>query len=355
MTLLLNNSDVEKALRRDDAMCWTENMYRDLAEGKALTRARSQIYLPQESKEHPGYTYRFKSQEGGGARCGVWALRVTSDMSGFSYEHGIKRRRLKPVASGNKYCGLVILFDIEKIEPIAIMPDGFVQKMRVAALSTVAAKYLVPAKPRVLGLLGSGGQAGAHLEFLCHSFPFEKVKVYSPNPEHCRDFCREMGKQLGRAIDPVATPKDAVVGSDCVQAATNVFEPIVDGHWLEKGMYVCCIVGETQRRELDDECVRRADVYIVHSKEVGMAEKSPALYDVVKKGIKKEEEMHNVEDLVAGKVPGRTREDQITMFNNNTGAGIQFAAVGAAVLQRAREMGLGKEIPTDWFLEDLLP
>ena len=287
MTLLLSNSDVEQALTREDAMASTENMYRDLAEGKALTRARSQIYLPEESKEHPGFTYRFKSQEGGGARCGVWALRVTSDMSGLSYAQGIKRRKLLPVATGNKYCGLVILFDIEKIEPVAIMPDGYIQKMRVAALSCVAAKRLAPAKPRILGLLGSGGQAGAHLEFLCHTFAFEQVKVYSPNPEHCRDFCQGMSQQLERSVQPVGSAKEAVVGSDFVQAATAAFEPVFDGHWVEKGMYVGCIVGETQRRELDDEAVRRADVYIVHSKEVGMAERSPALWDIVQKGIKK--------------------------------------------------------------------
>ncbi|MNC87776.1 hypothetical protein D3C83_35320 [compost metagenome] len=56
-----------------------------------------------------------------------------------------------------------------------------------------------------------------------------------------------------------------------------------------------------------------------------------------------------------GRVAGRTNADQITLFNNNTGAGTQFAAVGAAVLKRAKELGLGKELPTEWFLEDVSP
>ena len=59
--------------------------------------------------------------------------------------------------------------------------------------------------------------------------------------------------------------------------------------------------------------------------------------------------------LAAGKAQGRTRVDQITCFNNNTGAGTQFAAVGAAVLKRARQLGLGKELPTEWFLESVSP
>ncbi len=106
-------------------------------------------------------------------------------MAGFSYTAGVKRRRILPVATGNRYCGLVILFDLEHIEPIAIMPDGVIQKVRVAALSVVGAKYLAPEKPKVLGLFGSGWQASAHLEFLCSEYEFDRVKVYSPNQEHC--------------------------------------------------------------------------------------------------------------------------------------------------------------------------
>ena len=124
MTLLLNNEEVERALTPEDAIAATECIYRELAEGKAVNRPRSQTYMPVESKEHPGFRYRMKTQEGSGVSSGVWALRITSDMAGFSYTAGVKRRRILPVATGHRYCGMVILFDIERIEPIAIMPDG---------------------------------------------------------------------------------------------------------------------------------------------------------------------------------------------------------------------------------------
>src|SRR6266581_3324560 len=199
MTLLLNNEEVGKALTPAGTIEATENVYRELAEGAAYNRARSQVYRPVESTMNPGLRYRFKSQEGGSPGTGVWALRITSDMAGHSFTAGVKRRRILPVATGNRYCGLVILFDIERIEPIAIMPDGVIQKMRVAALSAVGAKYLAPARPKVLGLFGSGWQASAHIEFLCAHFPFEKVKVFSPNQEHCREFARSNGVKLGRA------------------------------------------------------------------------------------------------------------------------------------------------------------
>jgi alanine dehydrogenase len=263
-----------------------------------------------------------------------------------------------PVATGNRYCGLVILFDLERIEPIAIMPDGVIQKVRVAALSVVGAKYLSPEKPRVLGLFGSGWQASAHLEFLCSQFAFERVKVYSPNQEHCREFCRKMGAQLGREIESVSTPREAVEGSDFVQAATAAWDAVFDGHWVEKGMYVASIGGSdgsNKRREIDDETIRRADLYVVHSKEVARLDQSPDVWEVAQNGIKSWESIQEVQDLVAGTIKGRTAADQITVFNNNTGAGTQFAAVGAAVLKRARAMGLGREVPTEWFLEDVSP
>lgn len=356
--ILLNNDEVEQALTPQDAISATETIYRELAEGKAINRPRSQTYMPVESKENPGFRYRFKSQEGSGVASGVWALRITSDMAGFSFTAGVKRRRILPVATGKRYCGLVILFDLERIEPIAIMPDGVIQKVRVAALSVVGGRYLAPEKPKVLGLFGSGWQAGAHLEFLCSEYRFERVKVYSPNQEHCREFCSRMSARLGQEIEAVDSSRKAVEGSDFVQAATAAWDAVFDGHLVEKGMYVASIGGSdasNKRREIDDETIRRADLYVVHSKEVARLDQSPDVWEIAERGIKTWESIQEVQDLVAGNIKGRTSADQITVFNNNTGAGTQFAAVGAAVLARARSMGLGREIPTEWFLEDVSP
>ena len=358
MSLLLTNADVERALTAEDAIAATETIYRELAQGCAINRPRSQTYMPVESKQHPGFHYRFKSQEGSGVSSGVWALRITSDMAGFSYTAGVKRRRILPVATGNRYCGMVILFDIEKIEPIAFMPDGVIQKLRVAALSAVGAKYLAPARPKTLGLFGSGWQADAHIDFLCHLFPFERVRVYSPNQEHCREFCRRKSEHLGRKVEAVDASAKAVTGCDVVQAATAAWDAVFDGHLVERGMYVCSIGGSdssNKRREIDDETIRRADLYVVHSKEVARLDQSPDVWEVAQKGIKPWDAIAEVQDLVAGKIAGRTSSDQIMVFNNNTGAGTQFAALGAAVLRRARSLGLGTEIPTEWFLEDVSP
>jgi len=358
MTLLLNNAEVEKALTPADTIAATESVYRELAEGTAFNRPRSQVYLPVESKLNPGFRYRFKSQEGGSPGTGVWALRITSDMAGHSFTAGVKRRRILPVASGNRYCGLVILFDIERIEPVAIMPDGVIQKMRVAALSAVGAKYLAPPKPKVLGLFGSGWQASAHLEYLCSLYDFEKIKVFSPNEQHRREFAASMSRKLEQRIVAASSPHETVDGSDVVQAATASWDAVFDGRWVEKGVYVASIGGSdasNKRREIDDETIARSDLYIVHSKEVARLDQSPDIWEVAQKGIRAWDSIREIHELLSGSVTGRTTGNQITVFNNNTGAGTQFAALGSAVLKRARDLGLGREIPTEWFLEDVSP
>src|SRR2546426_12119040 len=115
MPLVLNNDELERVLAPEISIQPTEAIYRELAEGTAYNRPRSQVYLPAESKNHPGFHYRFKSQEGGSPGTGVWALRITSDMAGHSFTAGGKRGRVLPVAAGDRFCGVVILFGIVRI------------------------------------------------------------------------------------------------------------------------------------------------------------------------------------------------------------------------------------------------
>ncbi len=358
MTLLLDQDDVRKALTVESALEATEAIYRELGSGEAVNRPRSQTYLPVESTENPGFRYRFKSQEGGSRGVGVWALRLTSDMAGHAFTAGVKRRRILPVATGERYCGLIILFDIERIEPVAILPDGYIQKMRVAALSALGARYLAPKAPKVLGLFGSGWQASAHLEFLCRLYDFERVMVYSPNAEHRERFAREMSETLSSNIEAADSPQAVVDESDFIQAATAAWDPVFDGSWLRPGMYVASIGGadaSNKRREIDDTTIERADLYVVHSKEVARLDRSPYIWEASEKGIKAWDAIREIQELVVGSCPGRTSADELTVFNNNTGAGIQLAAVGAAVVSKAKELGLGREIPTEWFLEKESP
>ena len=60
-------------------------------------------------------------------------------------------------------------------------------------------------------------------------------------------------------------------------------------------------------------------------------------------------------ELIVGRAQGRAHEDQVTCFLNNLGLGYQFAAAGSVVYRKAREAGAGRDLPTDWFTEDVHP
>src|SRR5205807_4625469 len=134
------------------------------------------------------------------------------------------------------------------------------------------------------------------------------IKVFSPNEEHRREFAETMRRKLDRQIVATASPRETVEGSDVVQAATASWDAVFDGHWVEKGMYVASIGGSdasNKRREIDDETIRRADLYVVHSKEVARLDQSPDVWEVAQNGIKSWESIQEVQDLVAGKIKGR--------------------------------------------------
>jgi ornithine cyclodeaminase/alanine dehydrogenase-like protein (mu-crystallin family) len=75
----------------------------------------------------------------------------------------------------------------------------------------------------------------------------------------------------------------------------------------------------------------------------------------VDRGRKSFDDIADLGTLLLGKAPGRTAPDQITLFANNTGMGLQFAAVGAYVLAKCEQLGLGHVVPTEWFLEETSP
>jgi len=116
---VLSNDDVEKVLTAEECMAALRIAYREHSQGLADNRPRNHSYLSVTREGLTDCQYRFKSQEGGNVSSGVWALRVTSEMIGSETVEGVKRRRIIPAATGDKYCGLVMLFSTTKLEPLA--------------------------------------------------------------------------------------------------------------------------------------------------------------------------------------------------------------------------------------------
>jgi alanine dehydrogenase len=357
---ILSNADVEQVLTAQETISALETAYRELTAGKAANRPRNHTYFPVEDERHPGFRFRFKSQEGGNVSSGVWALRITSDIAGVeTLANGVQRRRLIPAAPGGRYVGLVTLYSMTTLEPLAILHDSFVQKMRVGATSALGIRELANKDVTVAGMFGSGWQAQAHLEFLLYVRPeIEEVRVHSPTPKNREAFAEEWTERTGRRIVAVDHPRDAVAGCRIVTCATAAMDPCFEGAWLEPGTHVTCITnpdGTATRRELDDATFDRADRIVVLSREQVHHDKQYDILGPVERGRMAWDDIRELGEVLTGEAPGRDGPDDITVFANNTGMGLQFAAVCARALRLAEERGLGHEVPTDWLLEETSP
>ena len=357
MTLLLSNADVRELLTMPECIAALEDAYLELAQGRGVTRTRSDTLTP---TSRPDALYSLKSMDGVIPKLGVGAVRINSDIIIWPTRQGHPRREKVPAAPGGRWVGLVLLFSSETGEPLAIFPDGYLQRLRVGATNGFGAKYLARKDAETVGLLGSGWQAGGQVMAICAVRSIRRVRCYSPNREHREAFARELSKEVSVEIQPVGSPEEAVRGADVVMCATSSIEHVFFERWVEPGMHLSSI----KRPEIEPAAIRRADRTVVHTHDATpMHFTTPGLTvpeKVAGKGWRLAEEIDfgalpDLKDLIAGTVPGRTAPGEVTCFLNNLGLGYQFAAAGAVVYRKASERGVGRELPTEWFTQDVHP
>src|ERR1044072_2281589 len=177
MTLILSNDDVAKLLSMRECIDVLEDVYIELSWGRCVNRVRSDCLVPTGQGDA---LYSLKSMDGVIPKLGIGAVRIDSDIVTWPKQGNNLRRVKVPAAPGGRYVGLVLLFSSETGEPLAIMPDGVMQRMRVGAANGLGIKYLARADARSIGLLGCGWQAGAQLMAACATRPIQTVRCFSP-------------------------------------------------------------------------------------------------------------------------------------------------------------------------------
>ena len=353
--LLLTNEDIARVFDVRACMQTLEAAYRALARGDAVTRARTQVYVPLAA---PHVAYCLKTMDGSVPETGYMALRLTSDVVSEEEVEGVRRREKLPRGPGGTYCGLILLFSLNELAPVAILHDGYIQVNRVACTSALATQRLAREDAVDMALLGSSGQAWAHLAALASVRPLERVRVYSPNGAHREAFCARARQELSLRVEARESAQAAVDGAAIVVAATNTSVPVVKGAWLSPGAHVVSIVSGDRhlpRRELDDDVIARASRVIVHSKAVAIEQEQGDLAGPVARGLIGWDDMHELTELIAGQAAGRTSAQEITVFKNNVGIGLQFAAVASRVYEDANRAGVGRVLPDEWFLQHMKP
>jgi len=162
------------------------------------------------------------------------------------------------------HMAMIVLFSSQTGEPLAVMDGRLITEMRTAAVSAAATKLLAAPDSRVLALLGSGAQAGAHLQALAQVRSFAEVRVWSRTAEHAERFAKQHNIKAMPA-------RSAVRGADVVVTATNALEPILKGAWLKPGAHINAVGSPRPGwRELDDNAM--ANALIVDSREAVLKE-----------------------------------------------------------------------------------
>jgi alanine dehydrogenase len=318
MTLHINESEVRQILTMPMALEAVEEISRKQAAGQVLVHPRKRFELP----------------AGGGFFHYMAAMDTAAGfvaMKQYTYVKGVLRF-------------LVPLYGISTGALLALIEAEFMGQQRTGAASGVATKYLARPNARTAAILGTGGQARTQLEAIALTRKLEAVRVYGRAPQRRAAFCAEMSAQLGIPVQPAASASEAVRGADIVSTATTSAKPVLDGSDIAEGAHINAIgANQAHKRELDDLAISRAGVIFVDSLEQSRQEAGD-LAIPFENHPENWNAVHELDELVGGKAPGRSSETQITLFKSN-GIASWDLAVAQKVYALAKQKNLGRELP----------
>lgn len=359
MTLILTNADVEQLVTMRECIDIIEDGFRELGRGEASGRPRSLNYSPLRPGDPDDY-YALTTCDAALPSKGVHILRITSDRMAIRRVDGREKRTKLAAGPGGTYCGLIMLFSTETLEPLAIFQDALLNRLMVGATSAIAARAVANPNPRRMALIGAGWlaptQALAHATIL----PLERIDVYSPTRAHSERLIADVAPQVQAELVVVDDPRAAIEAADIVAVATNSTRPVFDGAWLRPGQHV----GSVQVMELDDVTHERASVIVARAAEAisywHPESFRPAEVDQFNRWQAAwDPKLRLLGRILVGAQEGRQSPDDITLFGGSgtgpsAGVGIQWAPAIVA-LERARERGVGVEVPSELFVEAFHP
>ncbi|HXH68575.1 MAG TPA: ornithine cyclodeaminase family protein [Candidatus Limnocylindrales bacterium] len=318
MTLHINEAEVRQLLTMQMAMDAVEEIFRKQADGRVVLHPRRRFELPAGG----GFFHYMAAMD---TEAGFIAMKQ------YTYVKGVLRF-------------LVPLYEISTGALLALIEADFMGQQRTGAASGVATKYLARPNARTAAILGTGGQAKTQLEAVAVARKLESVRVYGRDPERRANFCAEMSQRLGIPVQPAASAAEAVRGADIINTATTSGNPVLDGNDIAEGVHINAIgANHAHKRELDAAAISRADVIFVDSIEQSKQEAGDLIIPF-QQHPEKWGAVHELDQLVAGKAPGRANDKQISLFKSN-GIASWDLAVAERVYALAKQKNLGRELP----------
>jgi len=317
MTLLLKEADVRALLTMPMALEAVEESLRLQGNGELSLHPRRRLKLPDNALLH--------------------YMAAGDPVHGF-----ISMKIYISVRGAVRF--MVPLFRSATGEMAALIEADALGQIRTGAATGVATKYLANADARFAGIIGTGYQARTQLEAVAAVRRLERVRAFGRDPERRAQFCREMSARIGIEVEPVESGEKAVRGADIVVTATSAMKIVLEGPWLSPGVHVNAIGANwAQKRELDDVAVTRADAIVVDSIEQAKMEAGDLILSFANDATRWDA-VRELGAIVAGKIPGRTGPNQITLFKSN-GIATWDLAVAVRVFKLAVARGVGQSIP----------
>jgi alanine dehydrogenase len=316
MALLLSEADVKSILTMPLALEAVEDSFKRLADGTALVHSRARLHVPGKS-----YLHYMAAAD---AISGYMGLKIyTSAKEGLRF--------------------LILLFSADSGDLLAQMEADYVGQMRTGAASGLATRLLARADSKTVGIIGTGLQARTQLEAISLARKIESVRAFSRNAERREQFAAEMTASMGIPVTAVSSAEQAVREMDIVVTSTTSTNPVVEGHWLKLGTHLNAIGANfPQKHELDAEAIRRCDVIVADSRAQSKLE-SGDLIQMYGDDQRRWTNVIEFAEIVSGKTPGRTSDNQITLFKSN-GIATEDIVVAGRIYEIAKQSGMGKPI-----------
>ena len=226
---------------------------------------------------------------------------------------------------------------------LALIQANKLGQIRTGAASGLATRLMARADASRAAIIGTGWQARTQLEAVCKARPIKHAFAAGRNAEHTQKFCTEMTALLGIPVEPAADVASAVRDADVVSVMTSASEPLLFGSMLKPGTHVNAAgSNRATSAEIDADLVKRAGIVAIELLAQAKVE-SGDLLSAEKAGAWDWSRAVLLSDIVAGKAPGRTSDDQITLFES---LGIALWDIAAAnyIFDQCVKTGRGKEI-----------
>lgn len=243
----------------------------------------------------------------------------------------------------SSHLGLVLLFEVEHGQPVALLDGAEITAIRTAAASGLATRLLARQDACDLALLGAGEQARSHLESMLAVRKLRRIRIWARDREKAAVFARLESEKHKVTIEVAETPREAVTGADIICTLTKAREPILSGEWIAPGAHLN-VVGSSMATsaEIDTAAVVRSRFFVDYRSST-ISEGGEYLRDLRAGAITPEHIRAEIGEVANGSKVGRTSATEVTLYKS-LGIAPQDLASAHFVLQRARERGMGQVI-----------